>query len=211
MTQVAFSHQFSQRWIDTPAEIKNALLQRLDDIVRLLDEDTDLDSFEFSIADLDGYLDDLYAQMATEIAEKQAEAQAEAERAAAEQAAAEEQAQAEQQAEQVEAFDVDIDEAEEVTEQASVQTTETESASSDSQHSDEHSEAASPAQQPVAASVPPAFNFERTEGELDAEFIKDLECSIDDYLSDQLSSMSEDLKSWLREAIENRLKKQSKK
>ena len=52
MAQVAFSHQFSHRWSNAPQAVKDALLQEFEDIMLLLDADTDLESFEFTVPDL---------------------------------------------------------------------------------------------------------------------------------------------------------------
>ncbi|PNK60533.1 hypothetical protein [Psychrobacter sp. FDAARGOS_221] len=241
MTQVAFSHQFSQRWIDTPAEIKSALIQRLDDIVRLLDVETDLQDFQFSVPDLDAHLDELYSQLAAE-RQALAEEQALAEQQAAEEAQtlsdtadADHASMALADADSEQTFDVDIDELESSNNETAVETengieSDIESDNSADVETDtEESNAGvvetepapatavdtvddnSVSTNPVSSSAPPAFAFEQSQGEVDAEFIKGLERSIDDYLSEQLSSMSEDLKAWLREAINSRLNEQSNK
>ncbi|HJH09777.1 MAG TPA: hypothetical protein K8V12_07990 [Psychrobacter pasteurii] len=80
MAQVAFSHQFSHRWSNAPQTVKDALLQEFEDIMLLLDADTDLESFEFTVPDLHTHIDAINAEVA---AEKEA-ARLEAERLEAE-------------------------------------------------------------------------------------------------------------------------------
>ncbi len=64
MSQISLSHQFSRRWSVAPQPIKDALVQELDDIVRLLDNSTALEAFKFAIPDLDDYIEAVYADLA---------------------------------------------------------------------------------------------------------------------------------------------------
>lgn len=43
----SLSHQFSQRWLNIPAEVKRSIIQELEDIICLLQEETDLNTFRF--------------------------------------------------------------------------------------------------------------------------------------------------------------------
>ena len=61
MSGFAFSHQFSKRWLATPAPVKHAIIQELDDIVTLLYPDTDLDEYEFSVPNLHDKVEELLA------------------------------------------------------------------------------------------------------------------------------------------------------
>lgn len=61
MSGFAFSHQFSKRWLATPAPIKHAIIQELDDIVTLLYPDTDLDGYQFSVPNLHDKVEELLA------------------------------------------------------------------------------------------------------------------------------------------------------
>ncbi|CAM4085737.1 hypothetical protein PSAR109036_08160 [Psychrobacter arenosus] len=62
MAGYAFSHQFYQRWSQAPAQVRAAIVQDLKDIMTLLQTDTTVAEFAFTQPDLDGYLDELYAQ-----------------------------------------------------------------------------------------------------------------------------------------------------
>ena len=61
MSGFAFSHQFSKRWLATPAPVKHAIIQELDDIVTLLYPDTDLDDYQFSVPNLHDKVEELLA------------------------------------------------------------------------------------------------------------------------------------------------------
>lgn len=61
MSGFAFSHQFSKRWLATPAPIKHAIIQELDDIVTLLQPDTDLEQYQFSVPNLHDKVEELLA------------------------------------------------------------------------------------------------------------------------------------------------------
>ena len=62
MAGYAFSHQFYQRWTQAPGQVRGAIVQELKDIMTLLQTDTTVAEFAFTQPDLDGYLDELYAQ-----------------------------------------------------------------------------------------------------------------------------------------------------
>lgn len=224
MAQVAFSHQFSHRWSNAPQAVKDALLQEFEDIMLLLDADTDLESFEFTVPDLHSHIDAINAEVA---AEKEA-ARLEAERLEAERLEAErllneeqqtlEQQQAEEQQADSELVDssieTDVEEAS-TTESSEIETLESQEEATEVEAADPDTETLE--SQPTAVtstetaetdiSAPASFAFDNTapQAELDADFIKELENRIDDYLSEQLANMSEDLKSWLREQMVNRL------
>lgn len=248
MAQVAFSHQFSHRWSNAPQAVKDALLQEFEDIMQLLDADTDLESFEFTVPDLHAHIDAINAEVAAEkeVARLEAERleaeRLEAERAELEALEAERLLNEEQQAEQdaLEQSQVESEETLEHTPQA-MQVADTElvegnldtevetdsardndalvgaegldrAEGSDTKASDAPVDTSE--SQPTAVvneteaeiSAPASFAFDTTvpKAELDADFIKELESRIDDYLSEQLANMSEDLKSWLREQVANR-------
>lgn len=61
MSGFAFSHQFSQRWLATSPPIKQTIIQELDDIVTLLQPETDLDSYRFSVPNLHDKVEQLMA------------------------------------------------------------------------------------------------------------------------------------------------------
>ncbi|WP_230658752.1 hypothetical protein [Psychrobacter sp. I-STPA10] len=62
MSEYTFSHQFSQRWLAAPQKVRDAIVHELEDIITLLDSETDLDSFEFRQPDLDAHINKLYAE-----------------------------------------------------------------------------------------------------------------------------------------------------
>lgn len=234
MAQVAFSHQFSHRWSNAPQAVKDALLQEFEDIMLLLDADTDLENFEFTVPDLHSHIDAINAEVA---AEKEA-ARLEAERLEAERLEAEtaefealeaerllneeQQALEQQQAEEQQAdselvdssIETDVEEAS-TTESSEIETLESQEEATEVEAVDADTEILE--SQPTAVtnteaaeadiSAPASFAFDNSapQAELDADFIKELENRIDDYLSEQLANMSEDLKSWLREQMVNRL------
>lgn len=265
MAQVAFSHQFSHRWSNAPQAVKDALLQEFEDIMLLLEADTDLESFEFSVPDLHAHIDainaEIRAEKEAEILENerqenerqeaerlQLEAE-EAERAMLEQQAAEQQRVFDaEEAVHLESREMTTDWADSVNqeslpaevigiEEETRSTNEAESISSDEpvasetaadgvlapqvthatsveqQQQQDAMEAqnptadanTSPSETPITAPAEFAFDSSHSKAELDADFIKELENRIDDYLSEQLANMSEDLKSWLRDQVANRL------
>lgn len=234
MAQVAFSHQFSHRWSNAPQAVKDALLQEFEDIMLLLDADTDLESFEFTVPDLHSHIDAINAEVAAEKEaarlemEKLEAERLEAERAEFEALEAErllneeqqtlEQQQAEEQQADSELVDssieTDVEEAS-TTESSEIETLESQEEATEVEAADTDTETLE--SQPTAVtnteaaeadiSAPASFAFDNSapQAELDADFIKELENRIDDYLSEQLANMSEDLKSWLREQMVNRL------
>lgn len=62
MSGFSFSSEFNQRWSQTPATVRAAISQELDDIVTLLHPDTDLADFEFSQSNLTAHIEELYVQ-----------------------------------------------------------------------------------------------------------------------------------------------------
>ncbi|WP_227430243.1 hypothetical protein [Psychrobacter sp. I-STPA6b] len=62
MSEYKFSHQFSQRWLTAPQQVKQAIVQELEDIITLLDNETDLNSFQFRQPDLNAHIQHLYQQ-----------------------------------------------------------------------------------------------------------------------------------------------------
>lgn len=79
MSGVSFSHQFTQRWIQSPDLVRAAIVQELKDIMTLLQTDISVEAFEFTQPDLDGYLDELYQQDEAEQLRKAEQSQAEEE------------------------------------------------------------------------------------------------------------------------------------
>ncbi|MFW2178295.1 MULTISPECIES: hypothetical protein [unclassified Moraxella] len=61
MSGFAFSHQFSQRWLTTPAPVKATIIQELQDIHTLLQPDTKLEDFHFNVDNLSVSIEQLLA------------------------------------------------------------------------------------------------------------------------------------------------------
>lgn len=254
MAQVAFSHQFSHRWSNAPQAVKEALLQEFEDIMLLLEADTDLENFEFSVPDLHAHIDAINAEIRAEkeaelLENERQEAERlqleaeEAERAMLEQQAAEQQRVFDaEEAVHLESREMTTDWADSVNqeslpaevigiEEKTRSATESDEpvssetaadgvlapqvthATSVEQQQQDAMEAqnptadanTSPSETPITAPAEFAFDNSHSKAELDADFIKELENRIDDYLSEQLANMSEDLKSWLRDQVANRL------
>ncbi|MCC3345937.1 hypothetical protein [Psychrobacter sanguinis] len=236
MAQVAFSHQFSHRWINAPQAVKEALIQEFEDIMQLLEEDTDLETFEFTVPDLHAHIDAINAEVARLEAERLEAERIEAERLELEKMEAERLLLEQKAAEQQRIFDTEeanhlasLDEQDQAvpypqgvenledTEVIGVEEDSNEATLSD--HVTPTTESQEPGvsnEQPtenpiteldavINAPAPFTFDSSRSNAELDEDFVKELESRIDDYLSEQLANMSEDLKSWLREQVANRL------
>lgn len=73
MSSFAFSHQFSQHWITTLPAVKNAIIQELDDIAKLLHPDSNLAEYEFSVPDLNAHVEEIITQETTRLAKLKAE------------------------------------------------------------------------------------------------------------------------------------------
>lgn len=219
MAQVAFSHQFSHRWINAPQAVKEALIQEFEDIMQLLEEDTDLETFEFTVPDLHAHIDAINAEVAAEkeVARLEAERleaerieverleleKMEAERLLLEQELSQPYPQGVEDLEDNEVIGVEED-SNEVTLNEPV-TPATESQEPDVSNEQPPENLITELDTSITAPAPFTFNSSRSNAELDADFVKELESRIDDYLSEQLANMSEDLKSWLREQVANRL------
>ncbi|GAA0322401.1 hypothetical protein [Psychrobacter aestuarii] len=184
MPSYSFSHQFYQHWTDTPSSIRAAIVDELSDIIDLLHPETALAEFRFTQPDLDAHIDSLYDEHYTQVAQAQAE-QARLEK--------EEQTRLEAQQAQVAApvaspaatvdpiADEDTSEAMPVVDTDEQSVTDTQQAATDAGD---------------AAAINSAF------GEA---LIQELGTHIDDYLSEQMAQISEDLKSWLRDEIGRQL------
>lgn len=232
MAQVAFSHQFSHRWINAPQAVKEALIQEFKDIVQLLEEDTDLETFEFTVPDLHAHIDAINAEVAAEkeVARLEAERleleKMEAERLLLEQQAAEqqrifdaeeanhlasldEQDQAVPYPQGVENLEgtevIGVDENSNEARRSEPMTPTTESQEPDVSREQPLENPITQLDTPITTPSPFIFDSSRSNAELDEDFVKELESRIDDYLSEQLANMSEDLKSWLREQVAKRL------
>ena len=77
MSGFAFSPQFSQRWLATPPAVKHTIMQELGDIITLLQPETELENYHFTVDSLHDSVEDLMQQEAL----RQEQVRLEAERA----------------------------------------------------------------------------------------------------------------------------------
>lgn len=244
MSGVSFSHQFTQRWIQSPDQVRAAIVQELKDIMTLLQTDITTEAFEFTQPNLDSYLDDIYA-------EDEAAKALIAQQRAAEQAEREADLK-DQQAAVAQAVDTDSDTHNKVAQStATTDATHSDTAHTASQNTqvdptepqatdaaatatltispaspapvNEHATAAEPTtQQPqgmhkisqaTLSNQDPATTQAATDTTVISNeqqaFIYELENRIDDYLSEQMALMSEDLKQWLRAEVQRQLQQNS--
>lgn len=219
MSSYSFSHQFYQHWTGAPEPVRAAIVQELTDITDLLQTETEFESFVFSAHDLDAHLDDLYYIYDLQ----QAAVQRQADEQAAEQQKLEEQKQLEeldndakekqrQQAEQQQAERQQI-EALAYSENTVKNTDIKEDDYKQSNSEDMQNKKATTITNPVNAvannvNTGSAINLTLKATKLNAEheqLVSELESHIDDYLTEQMLQMSENLKSWLRAEVSRQL------
>ena len=219
MSSYSFSHQFYQHWTGAPEPVRAAIVQELTDITDLLQTKTEFESFVFSTHDLDAHLDDLYYIYDLQ----QAAVQRQADEQAAEQQKLEEQKQLEelendakekqrQQAEQQQAERQQI-EALAYSENTVKNNDIKEDDYKQSNGEDIQNKKATTITNPVNAvannvNTGSAINLTLKATKLNAEhekLVSELESHIDDYLTDQMLQMSENLKSWLRAEVSRQL------
>ncbi|MEN2752387.1 hypothetical protein AAIR29_12180 [Psychrobacter sp. FBL11] len=235
MSSYSFSHQFYQRWTRAPEQIRAAIVQELTDITTLLQTDTPYESFTFSLPDLDAHLDELYsAHKAEQVAAKAlADKQAEQRDAAEQQRLAEEKKLEEEKARDAARIEEEAKKEKQQAEQAQKESDEQsraeqeksdiEAATRDKQTtSDAHSptnnekndvnDHSHTVNQTENTIVKPqkgaAIDLSFKNPELTAaheSLIQELEMHVDDYLSEQMMQISEDLKSWLRAEVGQQL------
>lgn len=70
MSGFAFSPQFSQRWYATATPIKQTIINELDDIYQVLQSETDLDNFQFRVANLHDKVEEIIAEQRRAEAER---------------------------------------------------------------------------------------------------------------------------------------------
>ena len=219
MSSYSFSHQFYQHWTGAPEPVRAAIVQELTDITDLLQTKTEFESFVFSTHDLDAHLDDLYYIYDLQ----QAAVQRQADEQAAEQQKLEEQKQLEelendakekqrQQAEQQQAERQQIG-ALAYSENAVKNNDIKEDNYKQSNSEDIQNKKDTTVANPIKAitdnvNIGSAINLTLKATKLNAEhekLVSELESHIDDYLTDQMLQMSENLKSWLRAEVSRQL------
>lgn len=209
MSSYSFSHQFYQRWTCAPEPIRAAIIQELKDISALLQNDTPFESFVFNTHDLDTYVDEFYENHKAE----QAIAKAVADKNAQEQAAAENQRleeQKKQAAEDTKRKEIaKLEEARLYAEAETAQKKQEQEAQLASEKN--NGDKAGNKIKAINDKASTAISLAVKDTKLSAahqELIRDLEIQIDDYLSEQMLLMSENLKSWLRAEMTQHLNEQ---
>lgn len=214
MSSYSFSHQFYQHWTGAPEPVRAAIVQELTDITDLLQTETGFESFVFSAHDLDAHLDELYYIYDLQ----QAAVQRQADEQAAEQQKLEEQKQLEElendakEKQQQQAEQQQI-EALAYSENAVENTDIKKDDHKQSNSKDNQSKKSTTIVNPVKAvannlNTGSAINLTLKTAKLNAEhekLVSELESHIDDYLTEQMLQMSENLKSWLRAEVSRQL------
>ena len=228
MSSYSFSHQFYQHWTLAPEAVRAAIVQELTDINTLLQPDTAFENFTFSEHDLDAHLDTLYNDHEIEQATAKKIADEQAQQAAEQQRLEEEEERKEQaEAEAEKAKTLNAQKAEihiETAEQDNVENNSSVAAKTpDDKTTNQRNNVNSNKDKVISAlkinSIPDtvkqgaakpdaAINIPVNVPKLNQaneDLIHSLGMHIDDYLSEQMTQLSEDLKSWLREEISHQL------
>ena len=227
MSSYSFSHQFYQHWTLAPETVRAAIVQELTDINTLLQPDTAFDNFIFSEHDLDAHLDTLYNDHEIEQAAAKKLADEQAQQAAEQQRLEKEKAEAEAEAEAEKTKLINDQKAEihiETAEQDNVENNSSVAAKTpDDKTTIQRNNVNSNKDKVISAlqinSIPDtvkqdaatpdaAINIPLNVPKLsqaNEDLIHSLAMHIDDYLSEQMTQLSEDLKSWLREEISHQL------
>ena len=198
MSQLSFSHQFSKHWQQAPEAVRRAIVQELEDIVTLLNPDTELATFNFRHADLNDEIEQIYAELQDKEDESENEDMAKS------------------------AVDDGTNQALKIKANSDAPVINSENAIS--------TESSLPTPMPTSNTVIVAgiddvsdTDFEASKnaeadsltdrlgsesqsikGSINEDMLAELERKIDDYLSEQMAIMSEDLKAWLREEIKGK-------
>lgn len=201
MSSYSFSNEFYQHWTGAPEPVRAAIVQELEDITALLHNETSFEDFAFSNHDLDTHLDDLYGAhyqqqaAAKDQADKQAadialadKQRLEDERLQADKKIAEEKADAKKKQDEAD-------------KEAVAKANEKLNAVSEKHISDIKAvNSDSDTKQTITLALQ---DKELTSAHQD--MLHELEVHIDDYLTEQMLQMSENLKSWLRAEISRQL------
>ncbi len=221
MSSYSFSHQFYQRWTCAPDPVRASIIQELTDITTLLQHDTPFETFVFSTHDLDAHLDNLYENheaeqaIAKAIADKQAKAAAEAQKKQQhhEQLAYKQATSVDDNAssknitskndtdavDKLEATKTDATKIAIDTNKKSIQ----EPAIVANSANDHHMKTV--IDKAVSDAAIPLSLKDTKLGASHPELIRELEMHVDDYLSEQMMQISENLKSWLRAELAQHL------
>ena len=221
MSSYSFSHQFYQHWTLAPEAVRAAIVQELTDINTLLQPDTAFENFTFSEHDLDAHLDTLYNDheieqaAAKKIADEQAQQAAEQQRLEKAEAEAEKtklinDQKAEKQIATAQQDNVENNSSvaaktpddKTTIQRNNVNSNKDKVISALKINSIPYTVKQGAAKPDAAVNIPvnmPKLN------QANEDLIHSLGMHIDDYLSEQMTQLSEDLKSWLREEISHQL------
>ena len=223
MSSYSFSHQFYQHWTGAPEPVRAAIVQELTDITELLQSETPFEKFVFSIHDLDAHLDDLYCAYELQQAEKKRiadeKAAVEAQQKLAEQRKTiqeeqekedirqQEMAEKRQKQQAALAADLASKAASVVADNADNEESEDDS---NNRHDDKAQVVSANSIKAVSDSInqSSAIDLSLADSKLNAthkDMIHELEMHIDDYLTDEMLQMSENLKSCLRAEVSRQL------
>lgn len=226
MSSYSFSHQFYQHWTGAPEPVRAAIVQELTDITELLQSETPFEKFVFSIHDLDAHLDDLYCAYELQQAEKKRiadeKAAVEAQQKLAEQRKTiqeeqekedirqQEMAEKRQKQQAAIAADLASKAASVVADNADNEESEESEDDSNNRHDDKAQMVSANSIKAVSDSInqSSAIDLSLADSKLNAthkDMIHELEMHIDDYLTDEMLQMSENLKSWLRAEVSRQL------
>ena len=229
MSSYSFSHEFYQHWTGAPEPVRAAIVQELTDITDLLQTETPFEKFVFSIHDLDAHLDDLYCaheqqqaeikRVADEKAAVEAQQQLQEQRRVIQEEQEKEvlrqqelaqKRQVEQAALEAER-ESNINNASEVANRADNEKSNDDSASQTIKTDSDNVHIISTSSINAVSdtiTAPSAIDLSLVDTKLNAthkDMIHELEMHIDDYLTDQMLQMSENLKSWLRAEVSRQL------
>jgi len=225
MSSYSFSHQFYQRWTCAPEPVRAAITQELKDITTLLQSDTSFEDFTFNTHDLDAYVDELYdnynaeqaiAKAITDKQEQEKNEQSALEADNDKELAATDVAKSNTDSAVTDDFVTDNSSAK--TEKSVSEVVNTEGNISDNKNTDnktisEQEHALSDNHiKDINNKASAAINLALKDAKLDAthqQLIRELETQVDDYLSEQMMLMSENLKSWLRAEVTQHFSEQN--
>lgn len=209
MSSVSFSHEFYKHWMHTPQPVQAALVQELTDIIDFLQTDATFENFDFSTDDLDTHLDDLY--QGKKVSQPAIKKQPPAKKAPPLAAATSPTASSTAPTDNLDSRSID-----------SGIGNNSDSDINNSSHHSNHKNADSQPHSPTTNTTeikPEASAKNSAEkgatvstalknsplSSTHEQLINELSRHIDDYLSEQMAQLSEDLKSWLRAEISQKL------
>lgn len=206
MSSELISHQFYKYWVQTPEPVQAAIFQELTDIKTFLQTDSTCDTFKFSIDDLDAHLDTLYRADDLQKMHKKEQVVVPTTPSTQQPLVAKKQPEMPETAVYYSAKDTNNTDAKD--------TNNTDKISANNTPFHQERKTTEP---PTTPDIGDGDGFQHTIklsahnstlNPADEKLISELGAHIDDYLSEQMAQLSEDLKSWLRAEISHQLGKQ---